>query len=49
MAGAWRWLAMGGSLISLVSLGIWLAYGVGLVWVVQRGPHTTPRTAGSAT
>ena len=45
LAGPWRWLAMGGSLVSLVSLGIWLGYGVGLVWVVQRGHRAVPRTA----
>ena len=46
LAGVWRWLAIVGSLISLVCLGIWLAYGVGLVWVVQRGPRARPRPAG---
>lgn len=49
LSGVWRWLAMGGSLISLASIGIWLAYGVGLVWVVRRGAEATPRSAGSPT
>ena len=47
LAGVWRGLAMGGSLLSLLTLGIWLAYGVGLVWVVQRGSRATSRPAGT--
>lgn len=45
LSGPWRWASMAGSSIGLISLGIWLGYGVGLVWVVQRGPRATARPA----
>lgn len=45
LPGPASWVRLAGGIISLVSLGTWLGYGVGLVWVVRRGPRATARPA----
>lgn len=45
LSGPPQWVSLAGLAISLISLGIWLGYGVGLVWVVRRGPQATARPA----
>ena len=43
LTGPLQWAAMAGSWIWVVTLGVWLGYGVGLAWVVRRAPHATNR------
>lgn len=47
LAGPLRWAAIVGSVIGLVSLGVWLGYGVGLAWIVRRGPRPRSEPAES--
>lgn len=49
LSGPLRWLSVAGSSISLVSIGIWLGFGVGLVWIVRRRPHVDAGEPGSST
>ena len=46
LSGPLRWVSMAGGAVGLISLGVWLGYGVGLAWVVRRGPRPTARPAG---
>lgn len=41
-SGPLKWLAMTGGSVAPLSFGMWLGYGVGLVWVVRRGPAAAP-------
>ena len=45
LSGPARWASMAGGAIGLISLGVWLGYGVGLAWVVRRGSRATTRPA----
>ncbi len=42
-SGPLQWLGIAGAVIGLLTLGMWLGYGVGLVWVVHRGPAAGPQ------
>ena len=45
LTGPLRWVGMLGGVVGVVSLGVWLGYGVGLAWVVRRAPGAGARPA----